>query len=605
MLYWVFNQRGPYFIMLRVEGLTKSYQGEDLFDDLSFNLVSKQKFGLIGKNGVGKTTFFKLILGMEEADSGQIHVPKGYKFGYLQQHIAFSQDTLLQEACLGLPSEERDQTYKAEKILFGLGFSKEDMMRAPSALSGGFFLRLHLAKALLCDPDCLLLDEPTNYLDILSIRFLERFLRSFPKEFIIISHEQEFIDMVSTDVCTIYRKKFYSVKGKSCDLFDKILEEETIYERAREKTEKKKEKVEKFISRFGAKATKAKQAKSKLKSIEKLPALEKLALMQDLYFTFPYEHFPGRKMLEIKDLTFSYDKNPLIEDFSLLIENKEKIGLIGKNARGKSTLLNLLTNNLSPQKGTISKMPNLKVGFFGQTNIERLNQESSIEEEISLSNPDLDFTQIRSVCGLMLFPKDAAKKKIKVLSGGEKSRVLLGKILASKCNLLLLDEPTHHLDVESIEALIYALGVFEGSLILVTHSEYILKKVPLSKLIICTKDKQRVFHGDYNTFLDKVGWEEQGAKSLKKKDSSHKEKRALMKEYDKQINKIEKKIMDDEKKMHSIKDELVLVSENQDIQKIQDLSKSLSEKEKILDDLYHELHNLYSSKESIIGSQES
>lgn len=495
--------------MIQLDNVSLSFSGEPLFQNVSFTLQRGERCGFVGRNGSGKSTLFRLIVGEMEADSGAIAIPRDYQIGYLRQHIRFTRSTLLEEAALGLPDSESDHLYKAEKILFGLGFTEDDLDKSPSEFSGGYHLRLHLAKVLVSNPDCLLLDEPTNYLDILSIRWLERFLKKWRGEFILISHDREFMDAVSTHTMGIHREKVRKIQGSSIDFFEQIILEEEVHEKTRIKTEKKKAHMMSFVERFGAKATKAGQAQSRLKMLEREPILEKLNALAHLSFHFHEAPFPGRKMVELSDVYFSYTDARLIDGVSLEFEKRQRIAIIGKNGRGKSTLLRLMAKDLVPLKGSVEHSENTKIGYFGQTHITRLNPEHRVEEEISIANPKLSVTEVKSIAGSMLFSGDRSMKKVAVLSGGEKSRVLLGKILAKPCNLLLLDEPTHHLDIESVEALIDALEDFSGTVVIVTHSELILRRLKLDRIILCEEGKQTSFLGDYDLFLEKIGWDEE------------------------------------------------------------------------------------------------
>ena len=497
--------------MIQIDGLTLAYHGEPLFEDASFSIQPRERCSLVGRNGSGKSSLFRLIMGKETADKGTIAKRKNYTIGMLDQHIVFTRPTLIEEAALGLRPDEKDCIYKAETILFGLGFSEEDMERSPQEFSGGYQLRLHLAKLLVGEPDCLLLDEPTNYLDIVSIRWFTRFLQDWPGEFILISHDREVLDSVSTHTMGIHRQKISKVKGNTIHFFEQLMQKEEIHEKTRVNLEKKREHLQGFIDRFGAKASKAVQAQSKQKMLSRIPVLENLKNLYQLDFQFNQANFPGKKMLDVENLSFSYNSiamHPLIEHLSLSVEKGERIAIIGKNGRGKSTILRLLAGELSPNKGTSKRSENLAIGYFGQTNIDRLHPKHSIEEEIGSANSKLNLTQIKGICGLMMFSGDKSKKLNGVLSGGEKSRVLLGKIVATPCNLLLLDEPTHHLDMESIEALIDAIEDFEGAVIMVTHSELILKRMALDKIVICHQGKQELHLGTYEEFLDKNGWHE-------------------------------------------------------------------------------------------------
>lgn len=506
--------------MIQVDGLSLAYHGEPLFEDASFSIQPKERCALVGRNGAGKSSLFRMLIGKETPDKGTIARRKNYTIGTLDQHIVFTRPTLIEEAALGLRPEEKECVYKAETILFGLGFKEEDLERSPKEFSGGYQLRLHLAKVLVGEPDCLLLDEPTNYLDIISIRWFTNFLQDWQGEFVLISHDREFLDRVSTHTMGIHRKKVSKVKGNTIDFFEQVMQREEIYEKTRQNLEKKREHLQGFIDRFGAKASKAVQAQSKQKMLSRIPVLENLKNFYHLDFQFNEAFFPGKKMLDVNDISFSYQassEKPLIENFSLSVEKGERIAIIGKNGRGKSTILRLLAGELTPHTGTCKRSENLSIGYFGQTNIDRLHPKHSIEEEISLANPKLNLTQVKGICGLMMFSGDKSNKVNGVLSGGEKSRVLLGKIIASPCNLLLLDEPTHHLDMESIEALIDAIEDFEGAVIMVTHSELILKRMALDKIVLCHEGAQELYLGTYEEFLDENGWDEDNGAFKEKK----------------------------------------------------------------------------------------
>ena len=326
-----------------------------------------------------------------------------------------------------------------------------------------------------------------------------------------ISHDREFLDSVSTHTMGIHRQKVSKVKGSTIHFFEQIMQKEEIYEKTRLNLEKKRDHLQGFIDRFGAKASKATQAASKQKALSRIPVLENLKNLYQLDFQFNEAPFYSEKMLEAIDVSFSYKptpEQPLIEKFSLTVEKGDRIAIIGKNGRGKSTLLRLLARDLAANNGSIKHSQNLAIGYFGQTNIDRLHPRHTVEEEIATANPKLKYTQVKGICGLMMFSGDKSTKVNSVLSGGEKSRVLLGKIVATSCNFLLLDEPTHHLDMESIEALIDAIEDFEGAVIMVTHSELILKRMMLDKIVVCHEGKQELFLGTYEDFLDKNGWDE-------------------------------------------------------------------------------------------------
>ncbi len=494
--------------MIQALSLSKSFGTQLLFEDVSFNMTRGEKVGLVGRNGSGKTTLFKIILGEEHSDSGEIIFPKNYTIGTLKQHLHFTEKTILAECSLALSKDEEFDTYKVEKMLHGLGFKTEDFQRPPSDFSGGYQIRLNLAKVLIGNPDCLLLDEPTNYLDIVSMRWLSRFLKTFPGEAIIITHDRGFMDSVTTHTMGIWRQKLVKIKGDSTKYHEQILLEEEVYEKTRANTEKKRKELEEFVARFKAKASKAAQAQSRMKLLDKLPEMEALAMMASLDFEFNFRECPGKVLVEVKDVSFGYNQNLLIKDLSFTVLRNDKIAIIGKNGKGKSTLLNLIARELTPVKGEITGNVNLLMGHFGQTNINRLSMENTIEEEISSADPNLGRERVRSICGVMMFSGDLAKKKIKVLSGGERARVLLGKLLAKPTNLLLLDEPTNHLDQDSVEALSQELRNYPGAVIVVTHSEGMLREVA-TKLVVFHHDRVEYFPQGYDDFLTKIGWEEE------------------------------------------------------------------------------------------------
>lgn len=523
-------------------------------------------------------------MGKETPDRGKISIAKGYRLAMLDQHIHLTSPTVLEEACLGLPPGERDEVYRAEKILFGLGFNTDYIDGSPKDLSGGYQLRLHLAKILLSEPNCLLLDEPTNYLDILSMRFIGKILARFDGEIIIISHDREFMDSFTTHTLGLHRNRIKKVEGGSVDYFNQVVLEEEIYEKTRQNIEKKKAHMQSFVDRFGAKATKAGQAGARKKALEKIESLEALKNLYNLDFHFRARPFPGEKVGGAEGLFFAYpESDMLVRNFSLEIEPQDRIGIIGKNGYGKSTLLRLLGKDLAPKSGEVSYSEQISIGYFGQTNIDRLAPSHTIEEEIKAANPKLSYGDVKAICGQMLFSGDLSTKKIQVLSGGERSRVLLGKILAHPCNLLLLDEPTHHLDIESVEALIDALEEFPGVVIIVTHSELILKRLLLDKLVVCHKDRYELFYGGYEEFLEKVGFEEERPAPKKVKEPPKKEE--VPKSSDKEKKLLEsalKKLTDKETEDYKT---LAEASQKGDKAQIAALSKSIKAREKEIAEL--------------------
>jgi ATP-binding cassette, subfamily F, member 3 len=501
--------------MVQISNVDKSYSSQVLFEGVNFAIGSNERIGVLGRNGYGKSTLFKMILGEEHPDNGTISIPKGYSIGHLSQRIQQTCTSVLQEACLGLPEEERATPYRAERILEGLGFDKSMMTLDPNALSGGYQLRLELTKLLLAEPNLLLLDEPTNYLDLPSVRWLQRELTSWAGELLLITHDREFMDSVSTHTIAINRRKIKKCDGGSRKMFELLAEEESIHEKTRENLTKRKQEIEAFAARFRAQASKAKMVQSRLRELDRLDIKEELREDPTLAFRFNNLEFTAKRIAEVTDLSFSYDSTlTLIENLSFTVEKDDRIGIIGKNGRGKSTLLRLLVGELSPSEGSLRYHDKVVHGYLGQSNVERLNDTLTVEDEISSSNPLLGRTAIRAICGAMMFGGSTAEKYVRVLSGGERNRVMLGKILAQPSNLIFLDEPTNHLDMESIDSLISAVQAFSGAVIFVTHSELMLRQLA-KKLLVFTSKGIELFQGTYDEFCEQRGFDEEGALNTK------------------------------------------------------------------------------------------
>lgn len=495
--------------MITIQDLSISFDGNPLFTDVNVHFNQKEKIGLIGRNGSGKSTFLKLLLKQLEPDNGEVKIPRNYQIGYLEQHIKFEHKTIIDEVTSVLPEERIYETWKGEKILNGLGFSDEEMLQDPHLFSGGYQVKVNLAKVLLQEPNLLLLDEPTNYLDIHSIRWLKKFLNDWTEELILITHDRNFMDSIITHTLNIHRGNFRKFPGNTKNIKEQIQQEEEIYEKTRINQEKEREKTQAWINRFKSKATLASRAQSRVKMLEKMEVNKKLETIANLDFKFNYLNYNSKQsLMNVKDLSFGYSPDKiLINDLSFNVRKGDKICVIGKNGKGKSTLLKLLSKEIDKFEGSVGVHEKVKIGYFGQMNIDRLNDKKSIYEEIQSVDPSIPETKVRSICAHMMFPGKSSNKKISVLSGGEKSRVTLGRILLNPVNLLFLDEPTNHLDMESTETLMEAVQIFEGSVIMVTHDEYFLKKIA-NKLIIYDEGKAFFFNGDYKDFQKKIGWKD-------------------------------------------------------------------------------------------------
>ena len=590
--------------MIQLTNLSKSFGGQTLFRDLNLKMSSNQKIGLIGRNGSGKSTLFKIILGEESYDTGDVSIPKNYKIGTLRQHLSFSKPTVREECSLILSEEEQYNFYKIEKILFGLGFTNEDLEKNPMSFSGGYQIRINLAKLLATEPNMLLLDEPTNYLDLLSLRWLKQFIRTFEGEVILITHDRDFMDAVTTHTMGIQRKTLYILQGDTKKYEANLLLIDETYEKTRQNQEKKRKELEEFVAKNKARASTASLAQSKQKILDKMDEMESLESESNLAFNFNYKETPAKINLRAENLGFGYkESEKLFDNLSFVLENGKTLAIIGKNGKGKSTLLNYIAGELPKQQGEIKLHPSTSMAHFGQTNIERLNTSSTIIDEISSVSLKIGIAEVRSICGTMMFSEELAEKKISVLSGGERSRVMLGKIIATQSNLLLLDEPTNHLDMYSIDSLCSAIEEFKGSTIMVTHSEMLLRRLA-DALIIFHKGGAEYFEGSYDEFLEKIGWEEEGIVEQKPKITKPKidnrDKKRLRKEiiqkrsrenapYKKEFEFCEEKIMEREEELELENEKLIKASESGDNPMIIELSQKIGKIQNDIDGLFERL----------------
>jgi len=591
--------------MIQLSNISKNFATQEIFSNLSFKLNSGNRIGLVGRNGSGKSTLFKVILAEESVDSGEVSIPKNYKIGTLKQHLTFSEPTLREEAALALTEEMKYDVYRVEKILFGLGFTQKDLDEDPLSFSGGYQIRINLAKLLVTEPNLLLLDEPTNYLDIVSLRWLKTFLRSFEGEVILITHNREFMDSVTTHTMGLVRKKIELIAGDTHKFYTQLSANDELHTKQKVSQDKKVKELEEFIAKNKARASTASLAQSKVKQLEKMELLEDLGFDNALEFNFNYKETPAKVLLDVKELSFGYTpKNILFKDISFTLQKGECLGIIGKNGKGKSTLLNTIAKELEQLSGEISYHTSASFAHFGQTNIAHLSDKNSVMDEIYVGNSKLSEAQVRSICGGMMFSGDDAKKKISLLSGGEKSRVMLGQILAREVNVLFLDEPTNHLDMDSIEALSIAIKKFKGGVIIVTHSEELLRRV-CDRLIIFRNDGADYFDGGYDAFLDKIGWEEESSEEViktapksntkenkKLKAEMVRERNKLTSPLKKKAEKLENAIMEIEDSLASHHEELIEVSNSGDSARLMELSKIVSKEEADVESLFEEFETV-------------
>lgn len=609
--------------MIQLTNIAKRYGIQELFSNINLRMNSGQRIGLVGKNGTGKSTLFKLILNEEFYDDGEISIPKNYKIGALKQHLEFHEKSLLDEVSLSLAADDTFNVYKVEKILFGLGFSESDLEKSPLSFSGGYQIRINLAKLLITEPNLLLLDEPTNYLDILSLRWLKLFLTSFDGEVILITHDRDFMDAVSTHTMGINRKSLSMIQGGTHKFYEQLKSEDELYDKQKIAQDKKVKELEEFIAKNKARASTAAQAQSKVKLLDKMDRMDTLGFDSTLKFNFNFKDTPAKVLLDIKNLTFGYSpENILFKDVSFTLEKGQVLGIIGKNGKGKSTLLNTLAGELQQLSGIVDYHGTASFGHFGQTNIAHLNPKNNVMDEIYLGNSKLAESTVRNICGSMMFTGDSAKKSISLLSGGEKSRVMLGQIIAREVNILFLDEPTNHLDMHSIDALTVAIQNFDGSAVIVTHSEELLRRV-CHRLVIFTKDGAEYFDGNYDTFLEKIGWDEesdteQSSSNTKKEQSPNinkkenkklrsiivQERSKIISPLKKEIDKLENNIIKSEELVESLQELLMKASNEGDNSKVIELSRDVTNYEKEIEDNFELLEVKQNKLDEILEEYE-
>jgi ATP-binding cassette subfamily F protein 3 len=605
--------------MIRVENLTKSFGDRLILDEVSFTLSAKERVGLVGQNGHGKTTLFQIINGEEQPDSGTVVIPKNYRVVYVKQRLEFTAATALEEGLAALPPQEQGHSWKVEKILAGLGFTQTDFQRHPAEFSGGLQVRLNLVKALVSEPDLLLLDEPTNFLDITSIRWIEQYLKSWPHEVLLITHDRSFMDKVVSHTMGIHRRKIRKISGDTARYYNQIAQDEEVYEKTRINDERRRKEIQQFITRFRAKARLANLVQSRIKTLKKMDTKDKLEQMKLLDFSFRSCPSPAKRVLTVRDLSFAYEPSVnLIKDFNINIEAGERVCVVGQNGKGKTTLLKLLARVLSPQAGEPVYHPSVEKGFFEQTNIQSLVDVRTVEEEILYSHPDMDRQRARNICGAMMFTGDDALKKISVLSGGEKSRVMLGKLLATPVNLLLLDEPTNHLDMESCDALLAAIDSFDGTVIMVTHNEMFLHTLA-EKLVVFKNDHIDVFNGSYREFLEKDGWQEKSQEMrsvdtqmpvsepgirVNKKEMRRKRSEVIARRskkivpLEKQISRLEDDIETHEIELDRLNRAMQEASQAGDGSRIAELSRAIHASQAAIDENFDELEKLTQERDS-------
>ena len=532
--------------MLNVHNLSISFQGDDLFNNIAYRIGSKDRIGLIGKNGAGKSTMLKILSKEMEPDTGEITTDKDLKIGFLKQDIDFEEGrTVLEETyeafveikiienqieninnkLINSENSESKEYYQlmidlqnlqdkfgiiggynyegnTEKILTGLGFKSSEFNKQTSTLSGGWRMRIELAKLLLQDNDILLLDEPTNHLDIDSIIWFESFLKSYAGAVLIVSHDKMFLDKVTNRTIEISFGKIYDYK-KSYSEYLILREEMRDQQLASQKNQEKEiQNTEKLINKFRAKASKASMAQSLIKKLDKMDRIqvdkEDTSVMN---VHFPISVNPGKVIFEIKDLSKNYDDLEVLKSINLILARNSKVAFVGQNGQGKTTLAKIINNEIN-YNGSLKIGHNVQIGYFAQNQADYLDDKKTVLQIMEDSATEKNRSKVRDILGSFLFRGSEVDKYVKVLSGGERNRLALAKLLLLPFNVLIMDEPTNHLDIKSKNVLKEALKRFEGTLILISHDRDFLQG--LSEIVYEFKDKNIIeYLGGIDYYLDK------------------------------------------------------------------------------------------------------
>lgn len=532
--------------MLSVNHLDIRYGEKHLFKDVSIQVHGGNRVGLIGVNGAGKSTLLKIMAGISETDDGVVTRAKHFTIGYLPQESTelFSERSLYEEAetafapLLALQVEaaqlheqmqkmdphseefqgillrqgeiqhqlDASEIYaiagKIEKILLGLGFQREDMAKPVNAFSGGWQMRLKLAKMLLEAPSLLLLDEPTNHLDLDSLTWVEQFLKNYNGSMVIISHDRTFLDKVTERTWELSFGRIDVYKGNYSYFLQERAERRAIEKGAYDNQQAKIKQTMRFVDKFRAKATKARQVQSRVKQLDKLERIELSEEESQIKFSFPPAPPSGRDVLTVESVSKSYNGSQVFSEVDLLLSRGDKVAVVGVNGAGKSTFLKILAGQIEHDSGKIRFGANVILSYFGQHQAQELSPSLTVLDTMALSGADMTITRTRSLLGAFLFRGEDVDKKVSVLSGGEKSRLALAKMIAKPANCMLLDEPTNHLDMSSQEVLQAAMAQYDGTIIVVSHNRYFLEGF-VNKVLEVKEGNITLYEGNVNEYLAK------------------------------------------------------------------------------------------------------
>ena len=617
--------------MINIDSVWKEFPDKTLFENISFKLSEGMRVGLVGPNGAGKSTLLKMILGLETPDKGTVKVGKTASIGYLPQEIVVgTEQSIIEEVLNAFPEVSRLEAEihevgeaiavdymnekllekltdlheeferidgwriedNAKKILSGLGF-KDDQFHMPfNTFSGGWRMRVLLAGILLKKPNFLFMDEPTNHLDLEAIIWLEEFLSKWKGGLIMISHDRQFLDKSINNVLELDRGAATIFVGNYTRYMEIKEERHILQESAFKNQQKKIAHTEQFIDRFRYKSTKSKQVQSRVKQLEKLDKVKAPdSKTSKIRLNIPQPERGPLKVMDLKGISKAYGDNTVYENLNLAIERGEKIGLVGPNGAGKTTLLKMLAREEKPSSGELKYGSDVKVHYFAQHQLEVLDEESTVYKTVSSISGGWSETQIRSYLGAFLFSGDTILKKVKVLSGGEKSRLALARMLVEPAHLLLLDEPTNHLDMQSRDIIEFALKNYEGTLVCISHDRHFLNTV--TNHTIEVKDgKTTTFNGNYDYYLWKIKNDlKESVKSNKVTNSEKNDKKQAFRDKKKKNNrqrKVRDRVAKIEVELENVSLELADPELATDFEKIQSLQDSHNSLEMELLELFEE-----------------